>query len=471
MRRRADGVIDFLGRLDHQVKIRGFRIELGEIEARLRSQPQVRDAVVVARDTEGGKQLIGYVATSSPALQGEALRMALQQGLPDYMVPSQILVLEHLPLSPNGKVDRKALPDPSFKGREYVAPRNALEAGLVAIWQEVLELEQVGVTDNFFELGGDSLRTLKVLSKVRNQPALGIELKLRDMMSKPTIAELSGYVDDAVAVPSPLLPLNGPVAHCEPLFCLHAGFGTVFDYEPLARRLDGVRQVIGVQCRMLLDKHWQDSSLEAMAQDYAGLIREQQPQGPYHLLGWSLGGPLALLVARVLEGQGHCVHFVGLVDSFVPGDHGPEDDLTEELRNFLSIILDQPPESLPTFDLSTDGSHLALEALVAQVQAHVLGSGDSPRFAAEELVHAFTVALRLKALSRRLAPLPAIECPASFWWAEEGYGAPAHAYQRRFSHDDATLIQASHFDILKQPQVLREVCQCLDATTETQGRA
>nr|WP_268868132.1 non-ribosomal peptide synthetase [Pseudomonas fulva] len=471
VRRRADGVIDFLGRLDHQVKIRGFRIELGEIEARLRSQPQVRDAVVVARDTEGGKQLIGYVATSSPALQGEALRMALQQGLPDYMVPSQILVLEHLPLSPNGKVDRKALPDPSFKGREYVAPRNALEAGLVAIWQEVLELEQVGVTDNFFELGGDSLRTLKVLSKVRNQPALGIELKLRDMMSKPTIAELSGYVDDAVAVPSPLLPLNGPVAQCEPLFCLHAGFGTVFDYEPLARRLDGVRQVIGVQCRMLLDKHWQDSSLEAMAQDYAGFIREQQPQGPYHLLGWSLGGPLALLVARVLEGQGHCVHFVGLVDSFVPGDHGPEDDLTEELRNFLSIILDQPPESLPTFDLSTDGSHLALEALVAQVQAHVLGSGDSPRFAAEELVHAFTVALRLKALSRHLAPLPAIECPASFWWAEEGYGAPAHAYQRRFSHDDATLIQASHFDILKQPQVLREVCQCLDATTETQGCA
>ena len=471
VRRRADGVIDFLGRLDHQVKIRGFRIELGEIEARLRSQPQVRDAVVVARDTEGGKQLIGYVATSSPALQGEALRMALQQGLPDYMVPSQILVLEHLPLSPNGKVDRKALPDPSFKGREYVAPRNALEAGLAAIWQEVLELEQVGVTDNFFELGGDSLRTLKVLSKVRNQPALGVELKLRDMMSKPTIAELSGYVDDAVAVLSPLLPLNGPVAQCEPLFCLHAGFGTVFDYEPLARRLDGVRQVIGVQCRMLLDKHWQDSSLEAMAQDYAGFIREQQPQGPYHLLGWSLGGPLALLVARVLEGQGQCVHFVGLVDSFVPGDHGPEDDLTEELRNFLSIILDQPPESLPAFDLSDDGSHPALEALVAQVQAHVLGSGDSPRFAAEELVHAFTVALRLKALSRRLASLPAIECPASFWWAEDGYGAPAQAYQRRFSQDDATLIHASHFEILKQPQLLREVCECLDTTTETQGRA
>jgi len=471
VRRRADGVIDFLGRLDHQVKIRGFRIELGEIEARLRSQPQVRDAVVVARDTEGGKQLIGYVATSSPALQGEALRMALQQGLPDYMVPSQILVLEHLPLSPNGKVDRKALPDPSFKGREYVAPRNALEAGLAAIWQEVLELEQVGVTDNFFELGGDSLRTLKVLSKVRNQPALGVELKLRDMMSKPTIAELSGYVDDAVAVLSPLLPLNGPVAQCEPLFCLHAGFGTVFDYEPLARRLDGVRQVIGVQCRMLLDKHWQDSSLEAMAQDYAGFIREQQPQGPYHLLGWSLGGPLALLVARVLEGQGQCVHFVGLVDSFVPGDHGPEDDLTEELRNFLSIILDQPPESLPAFDLSDDGSHPALEALVAQVQAHVLGSGDSPRFAAEELVHAFTVALRLKALSRRLAPLPAIECPASFWWAEDGYRAPAQAYQRRFSQDDATLIHASHFEILKQPQLLREVCECLDTTTETQGRA
>ncbi|OAE15930.1 hypothetical protein A2T76_14740 [Pseudomonas brenneri] len=359
VRQRADGVIDYLGRLDNQVKIRGFRIEMGEIEARLRDLSDVQDAVVVARETAGGKQLIGYVVASDVAGLGERLRGELQQDLPDYMVPVQILVLERFPLNPNGKLDRHALPDPDFKGRQFIAPRNALEKALAAIWQEVLEVEQVGITDNFFELGGDSLRVLKVLSKVRSQPELGLSLKLRDMMGKPTIAELSGYTPSEQNL-DPLLLLNNRVANAAPLFCLHAGFGTVFDYEPLARRLDGQRSVYGLQCRMLLDRDWEDESLQAMAIDYAQYIRQKQADGPYHLLGWSLGGPLALLVAQELESQGQVVEFVGLVDAFTPTAEQtqPEDDWSDDLRGFLAVIFDVAGERLPAIEIPA-GSDIA----------------------------------------------------------------------------------------------------------------
>ncbi|WP_159675655.1 AMP-binding protein, partial [Andreprevotia sp. IGB-42] len=154
-----DGRIDYLGRIDQQVKIRGFRIEPGEIEAGLLAVPAVRDAVVLAReDDPGAKQLVAYLVAhpGQPAPSAAALRATLQQHLPDYMVPAQFVVLGQFPLTPNGKVDRKALPKP---GRErdnagYVAPRNATEAQLVSIWAEVLKLDRVGVHDNFFALGG-----------------------------------------------------------------------------------------------------------------------------------------------------------------------------------------------------------------------------------------------------------------------------------------------------------------------------
>ena len=231
----------------------------------------------------------------------QRLLAALRERLPDYMVPAQVVVLAQFPLTPNGKLDRKALPDPDFGAREFVAPRTPLQAALAQVWQQVLGVDQVGITDNFFELGGDSLRTLKVISQVRAMPGLGFELKLRDMMANPTIAGLTAAQGQA---PEPLLLLNQPVTDAAPLFCLHAGFGTVFDYEPLARRLEGQRTVYGVQCRMLLDRQWQDLSLAQMASDYAAAIRVRQPQGPYHLLGWSLGGSLALLVAQVRRAKG-----------------------------------------------------------------------------------------------------------------------------------------------------------------------
>jgi amino acid adenylation domain-containing protein/non-ribosomal peptide synthase protein (TIGR01720 family) len=192
VRLRDDGIMDYVGRADHQVKVRGFRIELGEIEACLRLQDGVTDAVVIARDGVSGKQLIGYVVCDSDdeARTVERLKTELRARLPDYMVPAQIMCLTRMPISPNGKLDRKALPEPQFQVEQYVAPRTEEEALLAQIWGEVLQVEQVGLSDNFFELGGDSILSLQVISRARNHPQLKLDLKLRDLMRYQTIGNL-----------------------------------------------------------------------------------------------------------------------------------------------------------------------------------------------------------------------------------------------------------------------------------------
>ncbi|MFJ2710350.1 non-ribosomal peptide synthase/polyketide synthase [Pseudomonas sp. NPDC087346] len=189
VRLRADGILDYVGRADHQVKIRGFRIELGEIEACLRAQSGVTDAVVIARDGVSGKQLIGYVVSDNDNA-GDRLKTLLRSQLPEYMVPLQIICLARLPISPNGKLDRKALPEPEFSADQYQAPRNDEETWLAGIWADVLQVERVGISDNFFELGGDSILSLQVISRARNHPQLKLEIKLRDLMRFQTIGNL-----------------------------------------------------------------------------------------------------------------------------------------------------------------------------------------------------------------------------------------------------------------------------------------
>ncbi len=190
----ADGTLEYLGRIDNQVKVRGFRIELGEIEAALSKEPQVKECVVVARDDgPGGKRLVAYLVgrdTSSLPEMGQ-LKEALKKTLPEYMVPSAFVFLEKLPLTPNGKVDRKALPAPEMPvaaRKEYVPPRSATEVALVAIWQQLLKVDTVGVLDNFFELGGDSILTMQVVVKAKEA---GLHLTPREMFQNPTVEGLA----------------------------------------------------------------------------------------------------------------------------------------------------------------------------------------------------------------------------------------------------------------------------------------
>jgi amino acid adenylation domain-containing protein len=197
-RYRADGTIDYLGRIDHQVKIRGFRIELGEIEATLARAAGVQDAIVVAReDGSSGKRLIAYVtAREATALDVAELRAAAQRGLPDYMVPSAIVVLDKLPLTANGKIDRKALPAPDMGARSadrYVAPRNAREETLCRIWAEVLGLDRVGVEDNFFELGGHSLSVIQLAS--RTLQVMGAAIPIELIFKDATVASAAAFFD------------------------------------------------------------------------------------------------------------------------------------------------------------------------------------------------------------------------------------------------------------------------------------
>ena len=192
VRWREDGQLEYLGRIDHQLKIRGFRIELGEIEALLLAQPGVREAIVVAHDSPGGARLVAHVSPAS--LDADALRVRLASALPDYMVPSALVVLDALPLNANGKIDRKALPVPQWhSGEAFEAPRGALETQLAAIWAEVLGAQRVGRNDNFFELGGHSLLAMQMVARV--QAAMQRQLSVVDAFQAPVLAGLAALLD------------------------------------------------------------------------------------------------------------------------------------------------------------------------------------------------------------------------------------------------------------------------------------
>ncbi|WP_392890556.1 amino acid adenylation domain-containing protein [Pseudomonas migulae] len=187
VRQRADGVIEYLGRLDHQVKLRGLRIELGEIETRLMQHPLVREAVVLV---QGGKHLVAYLVLENAEAQWpETLKAWLLSSLPEYMVPTYLMPLDALPVTANGKLDRKALPQPDAAPQQaFVAPQDAMQTALAQIWQEVLGLERVGLEDNFFELGGDSIISIQVVSRARQA---GIRLSPRDLFQYQTVRSLA----------------------------------------------------------------------------------------------------------------------------------------------------------------------------------------------------------------------------------------------------------------------------------------
>ncbi|HCR1319375.1 TPA: non-ribosomal peptide synthase/polyketide synthase [Pseudomonas aeruginosa] len=462
VRQREDGTFDYLGRIDNRVKVRGFRIELGEIEARLQDAGEVREAVVVARDAASGKQLLGYVVAEDGADASgllERLRERLKRDLPEYMVPAHLALLPAMPLTPNGKIDRKALPDIDVTASEaYVAPRNELELALAGIWQEVLGIARIGVHDNFFELGGDSILSMQVVAKARALKKLGFSLKLRDLIQKPSIAALSGY-DDSAAPPSPILALNAAVDGCPPLFCVHAGFGTVFDYEPLARRLNGRRSVLAIQARSLLDPNWRDASLQRMAEDYVALIRQRQAEGPYHLLGWSLGGTLGMLMAAELERQGQQVAFLGLLDSYVPGTEAPAaDDWREDLLDFLSVsagLETRPPLA----------AGLEQRDNVSAAIAECLGVGQTGKggLGCDELAQVFLVARQLKQLSGQLDSCSPIQVRPLCWWTR-GRGEEVRALSRQLGGQPLAgrVAACGHFQIPHAQEVLDSLVEALE---------
>jgi amino acid adenylation domain-containing protein/non-ribosomal peptide synthase protein (TIGR01720 family) len=313
-----DGNLEFLGRIDRQVKIRGFRIEPGEIEALLNAHPAVRIAVVAARSAEVSQRLIAYVCPAGERVPDSELSSYLGARLPDYMVPSAYVWLQEMPLNPSGKIDRNALPAPVAADpvRRSVAPRDALEQQLAALWSEVLECWP-GIDDNFFELGGHSLLAIRLMARIER--ATGWQLPLSVLFERPTIAGIAVHLRNSASVEwSPLVPIQ-PRGDKPPFFCIHGGGGNVLHYYGLSRELGPEQPFYALQAIGLDGRTEPLQSVEAMAERYTTLIRTVQPEGPYRLGGHSLGGHIAYAVAQRLLKAGDRVALVAVIDTFAPG--------------------------------------------------------------------------------------------------------------------------------------------------------
>jgi amino acid adenylation domain-containing protein len=367
-RYRADGTIEFLGRNDDQIKVRGYRIELAEIEMALGQSPVLQACVVVAQaDARGEKQIVAYVvpnqdqaanvedqqhlqaaeqSTEHGKLIGE-LRTHAAATLPEYMVPSAFVVLSELPLTPNGKVDRKALPayqqDSDTFRTGYQEPRDVVELTLTRIWEEVLDLPLIGVTDNFFELGGHSLLAMQMISHI--QQKFQRSLPLSTLFKEPTVAQLARVLRQQVE-PTPWSPLVAlqPRGTKRPLFCVHPAGGTSFCYTPLAQQLGPDQPVYGLQAPGLEEGQLPFGRLEDMAAAYVEAIRAIEPEGPYLLAGWSVGGLVAYEMAQQLLRQGHEVGLLALLDTTPPSFRPEGEDLSQV--DDASLLIDLVRDNL-----------------------------------------------------------------------------------------------------------------------------
>ena len=342
--------------MDDQVKIRGFRIELGEVEAVLSEHPAVKAVAAMAReDVAGQKSLVAYVvAAGGPEPRAEELRSYLKQKLPDYMVPTRFEYLEELPLSPNGKVNRRALPAPGQSDRSgekgHVPPRDGVETKLVKIWKGVLNTRTLGVTDNFFELGGHSLLAAKLL--IRIEKAFGQKLSMASLFKGPTIEQQAAMLRDPAASSeaSGIVAIQ-PSGSRPPFVCL--GGGAVF--RPLTHRLGIDQPFLSLALQpSKLDRLSRPYRLEDMATELLNDLREFQPDGPYYIGGYCLSAVLAYEMARQLQAQGQEVALLALFDPPNPSMlhilENPENPslLARRLKFYLSTLRQVNWKQLPS---------------------------------------------------------------------------------------------------------------------------
>jgi thioesterase domain-containing protein/acyl carrier protein len=335
-----DGNIEFIGRLDGQVKIRGHRIEPGEIEATLIQHPAVKECAVAAEQepesgSEDNRRLAAYVAASETlAPTAHELRRFLKQKLPDYMIPSAFLFVETMPLTPNGKIDRKALPSvankwPAALDTAQAAPKTITEETVAGIWLELLKLERVGMHENFFDLGGHSLLAIELLERIRRQ--FGIELPVRAIFDAPTVAGLAARLDaqtrgklpDSIQIKNSFSFLvelhrgNGQA----PLFMIPGGFGRedeLLALGRLARAMGEDRRCYGMRARSAGRTEPAHSDVGEMAAEYLKEVRAVQPEGPYYLVGECVAGAVAYEMARQLRAGGQAVGVLALLDATCP---------------------------------------------------------------------------------------------------------------------------------------------------------
>jgi len=378
-RRRADGNIDYIGRLDDQVKIRGRRIELGEIASQLSAAPDVDRAVVVVRGDGTSAMLVGYaVPEDGKTLDAAALRSHLAQTLASYMVPDAVEILDALPMTRNGKLDRKRLPEPVLGAREIIAPASPLEMTLTEVFAEILGRDEVSSTDSFFDLGGNSLSATRLAARAGE--VSGREVAVSDVFAAPSVAALAARLsgDDSVDPFGRLLTLRtgDPDSTDAPLFCVHPAGGLGWCYSGLLAPLRPGAAVYALQADGLHGEAL-PQSLSEVADRYLAAIDEVAPDGPIRLLGWSVGGVIAHEMAAAASARGRTVERLCLLDAY-PSElwaDQPAPSDAEVRRAFLIMagIDDVPLDSDEELLAALRGAHTAFGGLAPQQVRAIAG--------------------------------------------------------------------------------------------------
>ncbi|MBF9000416.1 non-ribosomal peptide synthetase [Vibrio nitrifigilis] len=307
----ADGTIEYQGRNDDQVKIRGFRVELGEISSALKGCEAVLEAVVIAKGSSANKRLIGYF-TSESDLSIEALKAEMGERLPEYMVPAALVQIAEMPLTPNGKMDRKALPEPAedaFVRQQYVMPIGDMELTLAFLWQELLGITQVGRFDSFFELGGHSLLAVKLVNELHQR---GIILDLATLFETPVLCELAETFTQRQQEQRSLTLSFRETGNQTPLFIVPEASGETLYGPLLTAHIDSDIPVYGLVAPDRSEPSLK--TVQKVAEHYVRAIRQRQSHGPYRLVGWSFGGTMAYEIAAQLIGQDEQIEFLGILD-------------------------------------------------------------------------------------------------------------------------------------------------------------
>jgi amino acid adenylation domain-containing protein len=369
----ADGNLEFVGRLDHQVKLRGFRIEPGEVEAALQALPGVREArVIVREDRPGQPRLVAYLVGRA---ETDDVRAAVRRSLPAHMVPDAIVTLDRLPLTTNGKLDRAALPAPETGTAEFDEPRSYLEAQLIQLWESVLGVTGIGATQSFFEVGGSSILALRLFTRVNRE--LGCDLPLSTLLTGATVRRMAQAIAEQQAAPrtgtAAVVPLQ-PGGGLPPLFLVHASDRNVMGYVNLVRHLGPDQPAFGI--RDVGDD--MARPLERIAADHIAAMREIQPVGPYHLVGWSFGGLVVAEMGIQLQRIGERAAFIGLMDTMAPDLHQvwPWD---RDADLAVTLARDVAAKARRPFVLSTDDLEgLEVEAQVARAVAALHAQNAAP---------------------------------------------------------------------------------------------
>ncbi|TYR63265.1 non-ribosomal peptide synthetase [Streptomyces parvus] len=329
VRHRPDGTLEFIGRADEQIKVRGFRVEPAEIETVLKTHPGVRDAAVLAHGRGGARHLAAHLVLGERPPGVPELRAHLAEALPEHMIPAAFHALTALPLTPSGKVDRRQLAETGAQGplqAEYVAPGTATEELVAALWAEQLDLERVGAADDFFAVGGHSLAAIRLLTRI--EAVTGVRLPVREVFARPTVAELAAEIDrrgTGTGEPGPAdrIVTFSAGSRLPRVVFVHPAGASAYPYLELARELGDDRTVLGIQAPELDGGRTEGRTIEEMAAAYADLLldlpgEERGAVPPTVLAGWSLGGVLALEMARRLRAAGHEPPLVALLDSSLP---------------------------------------------------------------------------------------------------------------------------------------------------------